>query len=570
MKTLPLPDPGRPDLRSADRYLLWIVRSQGWRLVGAIAFGIVWMVAQALMPAVIGRAIDTGLGDDDRAGLLLWAGVLLGVGVVQAAAGVMRHRFSVGMWLDAAYRTVQLVSDQTGRLGATLRKRVATGEVVSVGANDIANVGNSVDVLGRTAGALVSFLVVAGLLLTSSVELGLLVLIGMPLLLLAIGPVLGPLQRRNAEARELQGGLNNLASDIVGGLRVLRGVGGEDVFHRRYAEESQRVRVAGVRVGRTQSLLDALQVLLPGVFVVLVVWLGARFAAEGRISAGELIAFYGYSTFLLLPLRTATEFANKIIRARVASGRVVRILVLEPEHLDPHDPVAEPRGGELVDHRAGFVAREGELTVVVADEPQVASDLADRLGRFAPGDVTLDGVALDALPLDVVRRRVVVHDTQSMLFSGDLRVGLDVREHADDAQVHAAVEAASAQDVVDGLRGGLHAEVEERGRSFSGGQRQRLALARALLTDADVLVLVEPTSAVDAHTEARIAATLKQHRAGRTTVVVSSSPLVLDVADVVAFVSDGQVVASGTHHGLREDSAAYRAVVDRQDEEVRA
>ncbi|MDO9377968.1 MAG: ABC transporter ATP-binding protein [Nocardioidaceae bacterium] len=566
MKSLPLPHPGRPDLRSADTFLLWVVRSQGWRLVGAIAFGIVWMVAQALMPAVIGRAIDSGLGDEDRAGLVRWAGVLLAVGVVQAAAGVMRHRFSVGMWLDAAYRTVQLVSDQTTRLGATLRKRVATGEVVSVGANDIANVGNSVDVLGRTAGALVAFLVVAGLLLSSSVELGLLVLVGMPLLLLAIGPILGPLQRRNAEARELQGGLNNLASDIVGGLRVLRGVGGEDVFHRRYAAESQRVRAAGVRVGRSQSLLDALQVLLPGIFVVLVVWLGARFAAEGRITPGELIAFYGYSTFLMLPLRTATEFANKIIRARVASARVVHILGIEPEQQDTTDPLPEPRGHELVDHQAGFVAREGELTVVVADEPQVASDLADRLGRYAPGEVTLDGVALDALPVATVRRRIVVHDTQTMLFSGDLRDGLDVRDHADDAQVHAAVAAASAQDVVDGLRGGLHAEVEERGRSFSGGQRQRLALARVLLTDADVLVLVEPTSAVDAHTEAHIAGTLKQHRRGRSTVVVSSSPLVLDVADTVAFVSDGKVAATGTHHRLRETSPAYRRVVDRQED----
>src|SRR5699024_1599038 len=224
-----------------------------------------------------------------------------------AVAGIVRHRFAVSMWLEAAYRTIQLVSEKSSRLGATLNKRTATGEVVSIGANDIANIGNACDVLGRAFGSVVAFFVVAALLLSNSVTLGLVVLIGVPLLMVVIGPLLRPLQRRNLRAREMTGELNNLASDIVGGLRVLRGIGGEEAFHRRYVAESQQVRAAGVRVGRLQSVLDALQVLLPGIFVVFVVWLGARFAIQGRISPGELVAFYGYATFLMLPLRTATE-----------------------------------------------------------------------------------------------------------------------------------------------------------------------------------------------------------------------------------------------------------------------
>ena len=139
------------------------------------------------------------------------------------------------------------------RLGATLPRRVSTGEVVSIGSSDLAHVGNSIEVMGRAAGAVVSFFVVAAILLNASVTLGLVVLIGVPALLLSLGPLLKPLQRRNMAQREMMGELNTLASDIVGGLRVLRGIGGEEVFHRRYVEESQRVR-DGRRPGRPTAV----------------------------------------------------------------------------------------------------------------------------------------------------------------------------------------------------------------------------------------------------------------------------------------------------------------------------
>ena len=287
---LPLADPGTPDVRSPGRYLWWVARGQLPTIIGGVTFGTIWMVAQSVMPAIIGKAIDAGVADQDMSQLWFWALALLGVGIVQAAAGIVRHRFAVQNWLIAAYRTVQLVARHAVRLGATLPRRVPTGEVVSIGTSDLAHVGNSIEVMGRAAGALVSFFVVAAILLNASVTLGLVVLIGVPVLLVALGPLLKPLQKRNMAQREMMGELNTLASDIVGGLRVLRGIGGEDVFHRRYVEESQRVRGAGIQVGRLQSVLDALQVFLPGVFVVVVVWLGPG-SRSREISPGELVAF---------------------------------------------------------------------------------------------------------------------------------------------------------------------------------------------------------------------------------------------------------------------------------------
>ncbi|MFZ2502568.1 MAG: ABC transporter ATP-binding protein, partial [Nocardioides sp.] len=197
---------------------------------------------------------------------------------------------------------------------------------------------------------------------------------------------------------------------------------------------------------------------------------------------------------------------------------------------------------------------------------------ADRLGLMAPADataavtpeaVTLGGIPLAALPLAEVRRRILVSDTAAVLFSGALGDRLDPLRLG---LLNHALETASASDIFEALPEGLDTIVTERGRSFSGGQRQRLILARALAGDPEILILVEPTSAVDAHTEARIAGRLRDHRRGRTTLVTTSSPLMLDAADEVVFLLDGRVAARGTHGELLSTDARYRAVVTRETE----
>ncbi len=567
MRRLPLDDPGTADVRSPGLFLWWLAKGQWHTLVLGMGYGIVWMSAQAVMPAVIGRAIDQGVSAKDGRALLQYAGLMLLIGLVQAVSGIMRHRMAVTNWLTSAYRTVQLVSRQAVHLGGTLPRKVSTGEVVAIGTNDLSSIGQVMDVSARFAGAVVSFVLVAVILLGTSVPLGLLVLLGVPGLMFMIAPLLKPLQSRSAHQRHLMGELSNTATDIVGGLRVLRGIGGEQVFHDRYRRESQTTRRAGVEVARVQSVLDALQVFLPGLFVVVVVWLGARYAVQGRITPGELVAFYGYAAFLMMPLRTATEYANKLIRGRVAARRVCRVLALTPGHVDPADPAMPPApGAVLADARTGLVVTPGLMTAIVSDLPDEAAALADRLGLCAAevdDDVTLGGVPLTAFARDDVRRRVVVSDTGATLFSGPLRERLDV---SGTGAVEAALATAATEDILEALPDGLATIVAERGRTFSGGQRQRLVLARALAADPEILVLVEPTSAVDAHTEARIASRLRAHRAGRTTVVVSSSPLVLDAVDEVVFLSGGRVSAVGTYADLLANRPDFRAVVTRETE----
>jgi ABC-type multidrug transport system fused ATPase/permease subunit len=565
MLSLPVSDPGEPDCRTATRYLWWLVRQQ-WRTVTfGIAMGSVWMVSQALMPAVLGRAIQQGVSDGDRRALVGWAGALLGLGLVQAVAGILRHRCAVTNWLSAAYRTIQLTVRQAGRLGATLPRRLASGEVINVGTTDVNQIGNAIDITARGVGSIVAIAVVAVILLASSLPLGLIVVLGVPVLLTIVTILIRPLHVRQQAYRSVTAQLTTRAADIVTGLRVLRGIGGEAMFAARYREQSQRARAAGVQVAVVESWLEGLQILLPGLFIALVAWLGARFAVAGQIDVGQLLAFYGYAAFLLFPLRTLTEAADKVTRAHVAARRVVGILSLAPAVADPSDPVPapDPAVSNLVDTESGVVIRPGVLTALAADRPEDAAAIADRLGRYVDSPARLDGVGLAQLDRATVRSLIVVADNDDRLFSGRLRDSLAGARVERAQALRAALQAASAQDVVDALPDGLDTTIAERGRDFSGGQQQRLRLARALVADPPVLVLVEPTSAVDAHTEARIGARLGAARAGRTTVVCTTSPLLLDRADHVVYVEHGRVAAQGTHRDLLDNSPGYAATVTR-------
>lgn len=578
--TPPYHDPGTPDLRSPLHFMGWVGRGQWRTLAGGIVFGVIWMVAQALLPAALSRAVDEGLIAGDQGSLWAWSGAVIGLALVVAGSGAIRHWFAVQNWLQSSFRAVQLVGWKAADTGAALPRTVPTGEVVATVANDAMRLGGLYDVSARFAGAIVSYVVVAVILLRASTELGLLVLLGVPVLLASLSVIVKPLQKRQARQREESGKLVGLGADTVAGLRVLRGIGGERAFLDRYAAQSQRVRRVGVQVAGVQAALDASHVLLPGIFVLIVTWIGAHFAIEGQVSPGMLVAFYGYSAFLVKPLGTATEFVDRYTRARIAAGKLITVLSVPPDQLDAvveahadggtSDEVRLPPGpAELVDPVSGVQVAPGLLTAVVTARPEEAVVVADRLGRFGPEPTAarLGGVALAEVPIAQVRERILVGDNDPRLFTGPLRRELDPGERHSDADLLATLAVCSAEDVLDALPDGLDSTVEERGRSFSGGQRQRLGLARALLADADVLVLVEPTSAVDAHTEARIAARLAAHRAGRTTVLMTASPLLLDHADHVVFLDGGVVVAEGSHHRLLRSCPAYRSTVTRGEDD---
>ncbi|MCH5676262.1 ABC transporter transmembrane domain-containing protein [Streptomyces gilvus] len=575
IQDLPYPDPGVPDARSGPRFLWWLARNQLGGQLKSLAWGLLHFVAVSALPFCVGLSVQAVV---DRSGtrLALTGGLLALCAFCIALGDTFLHRTAVTNWITAAARVQQLLARKAAVLGSALTRRVAAGEVVAVSTGDVEKIGWFVEAVSRFTAAALTVVVVCVALLLYQPALGVVVAAGLPVVALAVLPLLPRATRRADFQREKAGRATELASDTVAGLRVLRGIGGEDLFLDRYRRASQEVRHAAVRSARMWSLIAAVQTLLPGVLMIVVVWYGVHLARQGRITIGELVTVYSSVMVLSYPLQNFHEIAMAYSFSRPSAKRAARVLSLERATDTEGVRGADVPSGDLYDPATGLLAPAGRLTAVVCGDPDAAGLLAERLGGHpAEQDtsVLLGGVPLDELPLDTARTAVLVQDKDPVLLSGSLRELLDVPASGK-VSAQDALAAAQCGDVLDALaQASLDAEdpmgtrITERGRSLSGGQRQRLALARSLITDPEVLVLDEPTSAVDSHTEARIAQGVRGLREGRTTVVFTSSPLLLDHADRVVLVHEGRVVAVGVHRELVHSEPRYRAVVTRETEE---
>ncbi|MFE9051612.1 ABC transporter transmembrane domain-containing protein [Streptomyces rubiginosohelvolus] len=587
IRDLPYSDPGDPDVRSGPRFLFWLGRNQLGGQLKSLSWGLLHQLAIAGLPVTVGLAVQAVI---DRSGgrLALAGGLIVALGVLIAVGDTMLHRTAVTNWITAAARVQQLLARKTAELGSALTRRVAAGEVVAVSTGDVEKIGWFVEALSRFAAAATALVVICVGLAFYLPSLGLMVALAVPVLALAVLPLLPRATRRADEQREKAGKATELASDTVAGLRVLRGIGGEELFLGRYRHASQEVRRAAVRSARMWALISAVQVLLPGILLISLVWYGATLARDGRIDVGQLVTVYSAATLMLFPLRHFEEIAMAYSFSRPSAQRAVRVLSLHRSAQEATVEGVTPTG-DLYDPATGLMAPRGQFTAVVCGDPDEAGRLADRLGGHAETgeedekaaaatpSVLLGGVALDEIPLDAARAAVLVQDKDPVLLSGTLRELLDVPSSGL-VTADAALEAAQCGDVLSALAQAsadndgdpMRTRITERGRSLSGGQRQRLALARSLVTDPEALVLDEPTSAVDSHTEARVAAGIAKLRQGRTTVAFASSPLLLDAADRVVLVHEGTVVAVGNHRDLLRTEPRYRAVVTRETDDEAA
>ncbi|WHU56179.1 ABC transporter ATP-binding protein [Trueperella pyogenes] len=595
---------------------------KNWKLIGLTSMlSIVAFASSVLISWALGRALDAGIDRGLTTDLLPGLALLIGV-IVMRMLGLAAEPFLIVTSMRAGVGWSLAMIRHVAGVRAGGRAAMPSGEIVAAVTTDTHKLGQMLYAIPELIAGVFSFGLTVALMCTINVTLGLVVAIGLPISIGLMTFLIAPLQKRLNAQREERGKLTTLASDAVVGLRVLRGVGGEKIYMKRYALQSEKVCQTGIRAAALQAFLRGLTSAVPGVFTAAIVGGGLWEVLHGAMTYGELVSFYGYTAFLVVPVTAAASFLQFYTDAKIAADRIARVMAIEPltSNRAVDRALADARARRhavgkangrpfpteydwgsayLRDCRDGVEIRPGIHTAIVSAAPEVAAELVERLARVDDADAASarwegsSPVPLTAFDLDEVRHGVVLSDAIAQLFQGRLRSNLEGnnaawplprtvgRQMADtgdgagvanrdhkvnpvaiaDRTLMLGMIAADASDIVDSVEDGLDGYIAERGRSLSGGQRQRVALARAILTEAPVLILVEPTSAVDSHTESRIAQRLHRERRGRTTVIVSASPIMLGEVDEVVFIdADGHELARGTHDALLNDSRYYDVV----------
>ncbi|MEU7611797.1 ABC transporter ATP-binding protein [Micromonospora sp. NPDC049204] len=551
------------------------LRRQRNRVVLGVALLCTHQAAEALVPVAIGVVIDRAVATGDGGALLLSLAGLAALFTVLAFAYRTGARLAYAAVEHEAHATrvdiVRSALDPRGH-GSGMRD----GELLSVTASDAELSALVVRVAGLTAAAFTAIVVAAVALLVVDIPLGLGVLIGVPLLVVALQRMAPLLTRRSTAQQEALAATTALAVDLVTGLRVLRGIGAQDHAARRYAGASRHALDVTLRAATTKGLHLGLTTMVNGLFLAAVAGVAGWLALQGRLTVGELVAVVGLAQFIAEPVQTLGYCVQLFAMARASAGRVARVLGAAPATRPGSGAPPAPSPSRLtLDgvryaglHDVSLHVRAGEVLGVLAYDPGDAEALVTLLsgGVSRPdyqGSLCVDGVPADELHIDAVRAAVLVEQHDVALFEGTLRANLSAGAHVDDTLLRSAVRAAAAEDVLAAHPHGLDRLLTERGANLSGGQRQRIGLARALVADPPVLVLHNPTTAVDAVTEGLLAEGLAAARgaADRGTVLITTSPALLRATHRVAVLDRGRIVAEGPHERLLATDTRYREEV---------
>ncbi|ANY09633.1 ABC transporter transmembrane domain-containing protein [Pseudonocardia sp. HH130630-07] len=575
---------------TARQVLTGSLRAQRGRIAAAGALFCGHQAGEALVPLLVGVVIDRAVAAGDPVALAGWLAVLALDFVVLSFSYRFgaRHAWAAEAWADARLRRIvagRLLDPRGG--GETGR---LPGELTGIAVSDSKRVAELNVGLPFGLAAVTAVVVAAVGLLAIDLSLGLLILLGTPPLLWLVQLVVRPLEKRSGHEQEQAAQAAGTAADLVSGLRVLTGIGARPAAVRRYRASSRDALGATLRATRAEAGFLGTVQLANGLFLAVIALVGGRAAANGEITVGQLVSAVGLAQFLVGPLQMFGYVSARLAQARASAARIATLL--STPHAITDDPAAPlrsaaPRAGAAepgaiaAGPGAGVLAVRGLLlragaggpgidldvvpgppAAVVAADPEDAAALLAVLAREADppdGVVTLDGAPFPELAPEDSRAGVLVAAHDAHLFAGSVLDNV-VAGAPEGTDPQPAMAAAAADQVAATLPAGAGTDVAARGRSLSGGQRQRIALARALAADAPVLVLHDPTTAVDAVTETRIAQGVAGHRAGRSTLLVTTSPALLGLAGTVTFLADGRVRSRGTHTELMADPD-YRAVV---------
>jgi ATP-binding cassette subfamily B protein len=532
-------------------------------------------------PLVFSIVVDDGLAPKSK-GVDGWLVALFGLGIVRFIATRARRWRAGRVSYDVQLRLRTRLYSHLQHLDATALDQLRTGQLVSRASADLSLVQQFLawgpQVIANALQLLAS--VVAMLFL--SWPLGLVMLVVVPLTVVVTVRTRGTVFAASWDAQQREAELTNTVEEAVTGVRVVKGFGQEDAETHRAMNAVESMYAGRMRAARQRASFTATLQSVPALGQLAVLILGGWLALHHRITLGTFLAFSTYLVQLAAPARMVGAVMALSQQARAAVERLVAVLDTASTLTEDADAVPLPAGpgevryddvrfsysadGPAVLNGVDLTVVPGETVAIVGPSGSGKSTLAMLLPRFydpTSGRITVDGGVVAHTTFGSVRSRVGIAFEEAFLFSETIRANIAYgRPGATDDEIRAAANAAQATEFIDELETGFGTVVGERGLTLSGGQRQRIALARLLLSDPDIAVLDDATSAVDAAVEADIHAALRRWHVGRTTLLIAHRASTARLADRVVVLDGGRIVASGTHDELIATDARYRELLD--------
>lgn len=553
-------------------------------IVGLVLLQLVGTMASLYLPSLNGQIIDEGVAKGDTGYILRAGGVMLAVSLVQIAATIcatyLAARAAAGLGRDLR----DAVFSRVGEFSAQEVSRFGAPTLISRNTNDATQVQQ---VVFMAAAVMVSapIMMVGGVIMALREDVGLswLVAVAVPLLALCVGLVIRRMVPQFRLMQESVDWVNRVLREQITGIRVVRAFVREDYERERFAEANTQYTGTALAVGRLMSLAFPLVMFVFNTSTVAVLWFGAHRVEAGQMQIGELTAFMAYLMQILMSVMMATFMSMMIPRATVSAGRIGEVLETDSTVRPPVSPVALPPGATVefrdveftypmadapVLHGVSFTAEPGHTTAIIGSTGSGKSTLLSLIPRLydaTSGTVAISGVNVRDAALEDVWSRIGLVPQKPYLFTGTVASNLRYGDAAaSDEELWAALRVAQAEDFVRAMPGGLEAPIAQGGTNVSGGQRQRLAIARAIVAKPEIFLFDDSFSALDLSTDARLRAALRPVTRHTAVIVVAQRVSTIVDADHIVVLDAGRVVGTGRHDELLETCPTYVEIVESQ------
>jgi len=554
-------------------------------LAAVVVFQLAQSIASLYLPTLNADIIDEGVAKGDTGYILRVGGMMLLITFAQIVCSIIAVYFGAKAAMALGRDLRGAVFSRVGEYSEQEVTRFGAPSLITRSTNDVQQVQMLV-LMTSTLMVSAPILSIGGVIMAirQDVQLSWLIAVSVPVLLIAVGLIIVRMVPLFRVMQAKIDTINRVLREQLTGIRVIRAFVREDREQARFAVANEDVTDYALRAGRLMALMFPIVMLVLNVSSVAVIWFGAFRIQDGSMQVGTLIAFLSYLMQILMAVMMATFMAVMIPRATVSADRIGEVLGTASSVVPPANPVnatvghgelalldvgfAYPGAEQPVLSNVSFLARSGQTTAIIGSTGSGKTTLVNLLPRLfdaTSGSVLVDGVDVRELNPDLLWGHIGLVPQKPYLFSGTVRSNLHYgKPDATEEELWRALTIAQAKDFVSEMPEGLDSPIAQGGTNVSGGQRQRLAIARALVKRPEIYIFDDSFSSLDLATDARLRAALKTGTDGATMIIVAQRVSTIIDADQILVLEDGRIVGAGTHHELLASSRTYQEIVSSQ------